>query len=56
MENIAVSVADNLIDKEMLGEIIISLLGENEYSEDLKLRIIACLDNGQHLDNEVSEF
>ena len=56
MENIAVSVADNLIDKEMLGEIIISLLGENEYSEELKLRIITCLDSGNHLNNETSEF
>jgi death on curing protein len=44
MENIAVAVADNLIDKEFLREIIDSIINEEEYSEDLKLRIIGCLD------------
>lgn len=43
MENIAVAVADNIIDKELLGEIIISLLNEEEYDETLKLRIISAL-------------
>lgn len=43
MENICVSVADNIIDKELLGEIIISLLNEEEYDETLKLRIIYAL-------------
>ena len=56
MENIAVAVADNLIDKEMLGEIILSLIGEDEYDEELKLRIIACLDKGQHVNNDASVF
>ena len=45
MENICVSVADNIIDKELLGEIIISLLNEEEYDETLKLRIISALNN-----------
>ncbi len=40
MENIAVHVADNRIDKDLLFEIIFSLINENDYSEDLKLRII----------------
>lgn len=40
MENIAVSVADNIIDKELLHEIICSLLNENEYNEGLKVKII----------------
>ena len=44
MENIAVAVADNLIDKNLLREIIYSILNEEEYNESLKLRIIACLD------------
>jgi death-on-curing protein len=43
MENIAVAVADNIIDKELLREIIISLLSEQDYNEALKLKIIARL-------------
>lgn len=45
MENIAVAVADNLIDKALLAEIIGSILNEEEYNEELKLRIIACLES-----------
>ncbi|MFD2522475.1 type II toxin-antitoxin system death-on-curing family toxin [Emticicia soli] len=40
-ENIAVDVADNRIDKDLLFEIIYSLIYENDYSEALKLKIIA---------------
>ena len=40
MENIAVDVADNRINKTLLAEIIMSLLYESEYSESLKLKII----------------
>lgn len=43
MENITVAVADNLIDKEMLFEIIYSIINENDYSEDLKLKIITAI-------------
>lgn len=43
MENVAVAVADNIIDKGLLAEIILSLLSEEEYSEELKLKIIAAL-------------
>lgn len=43
MENIAVLVADNKIDKELLGDIIASILNEEEYDENLKLRIIDVL-------------
>ena len=43
MENISVLVADNLIDKELLHEIISSLIYEEDYSEELKLKIIAAL-------------
>jgi death-on-curing protein len=41
MENIAVDVADNKISKELLYEIIFSILYEQDYSEDLKLKIIS---------------
>ena len=40
MENIAVDVADNRIEKELLAEIISSVLYEDDYSEELKLKII----------------
>jgi death-on-curing protein len=43
MENIAVAVADNLIDKVLLEEIIYSLINEEEYNEGLKLKIICAL-------------
>ena len=41
MENIVVDVAKNCIDKDLLFEIISSLLYDDEYSEVLKLKIIA---------------
>ena len=40
MENIAVSVAEGLISKDLLGEIIKSLIYEEDYSEALKLQIL----------------
>lgn len=39
MENIAVWVADNVIDKDLLHKIISSILYEDEYSISLKLEI-----------------
>jgi len=43
MENIAVLVADNIIDKELLHEIISSIIAEVDYSEELKLKLIQVL-------------
>ena len=43
MENIAVYVADNKIDKELLHEIICSILTEDDFNEELKLKIIDAL-------------
>jgi death on curing protein len=40
MENIVVDIATNRIDKDLLFEIITSLLFEDDYSEELKLKII----------------
>lgn len=59
MENIAVAVADNLIDKKLLSEIIYSLLYEQEYSETLKLSIIHALaevDPDKNQPNHGAEF
>lgn len=44
MENIAVHVADNRVDKKLLSEIIFSLINEEDYSEELKLKIIHALE------------
>src|SRR5690606_13162176 len=43
MENIAVTVADNIIEKELLSEIIESLINEEDYNEQLKLKIFNAL-------------
>ncbi|MEZ7506385.1 hypothetical protein QO182_14280 [Flavobacterium sp. Arc2] len=43
MENIAVHVADNKIDKELLLEIIQSIIYEYDYSEELKLKLYQAL-------------
>lgn len=43
MENIAVYVADNKINKELLHEIISSILTEDNFNEELKLKIIEAL-------------
>ena len=40
MENIVVWVAEGKVNKELLGEIICSLIEEDDYSESLKLKII----------------
>jgi len=43
MENVSVYVADNMIDKELLHYIICSILSEDDFNEDLKLKIIDAL-------------
>lgn len=40
MENIAVDVADNLIDRDLLKEIITSIIYDEDFSYELKLKII----------------
>jgi death on curing protein len=43
MENIAVDAAGNRIDKDLLFEIVSSILYEPDHSEELKLKIIASI-------------
>lgn len=43
MENVAVDVARNIIDKHLLHALIESMLFEDEYSEELKLTWISAL-------------
>lgn len=40
LENIAVWVADNIIDKDLLFDIIESLIYEDDYSESIKLKLV----------------
>lgn len=47
MENIAVWVADNVIDKALLQAIVKSLVYEEEYSEELKLEIATVVMAGE---------
>jgi len=55
MENIAVHVADNKIDKLLLQEIITSILYENDYDEELQLKIVNAIFVEKN-DLEESEF
>lgn len=50
MENIVVDVADNIVDRDLLNEIVTSLLYEADYSEELKMKIIQAKMN--HLVNQ----
>lgn len=43
MENVAVHVANNKISRELLYEILFSIIYEADYSEELKLKIFNCL-------------
>lgn len=47
MENIAVWVADNAIGKDLLHQIISSILYEDDYSEALKLEIFEALESAE---------
>ena len=54
MENIAVTVADNVIDKDLLHEIITSIINEEEYNEELKLKIIHSLSQVKEAGNPIT--
>lgn len=41
MENFAVDIADNIIDRELLSEVIASIIYEEDFSYELKLKIIS---------------
>lgn len=43
MENFAVYVAANIIDQHLLHEIITSIIYDNDYNEELKLKIASAL-------------
>ena len=54
MENVAVTVADNIIDKSLLADIIASIISEEDHSEELKLKIIHALSGIQEPDEVVA--
>ncbi|MEB0039501.1 type II toxin-antitoxin system death-on-curing family toxin [Pseudomonas sp. MH10] len=43
MENIAVWVADNIIDRALLSELITSMIYEDEFSEALKIKLLTSI-------------
>jgi len=43
MENIVVWVAENKISKDLLFNLVLSLLGEDDYPEELKLRLAVAI-------------
>lgn len=45
MENVAVYVAESAISKDLLREVIASILYEDDYAEDLKLAMILAIQN-----------
>lgn len=47
MENIAVYVASSVVSKDLLREVVASLLYEDEYSESLKLALIDAISRHQ---------
>jgi death-on-curing protein len=49
MENIAVWVADNVIDRDLLHQIICSLLYEDDYSEAVKVAIFESVQTAEFL-------
>lgn len=56
MENIAVHVADNKIDKDLLQEIITSILYENSYDEALQIKIINAISFMEDFNDDETEF
>ncbi|WP_300319568.1 Fic family protein [Idiomarina sp.] len=52
MENIAVWVADNVIDKALLHKIISSVLYEDDYSESIKLAIVEAVEVAKQLNQD----
>jgi death-on-curing protein len=55
METISYHVAAGNIDKELLHEILTSILYEEDYNEGLKLKIFEAISNGVEVDMDESE-
>tara|TARA_R110001583_G_C5670817_1_gene410997 strand:- start:208 stop:690 length:483 start_codon:yes stop_codon:yes gene_type:complete len=52
MENIVVWVADNIVDKHLLHQIISSLIYEDDYSEEVKLAIVEAVEAAKQLNQD----
>ncbi len=46
MENIVVAVAEGKIDKPLLQKILVSLIEEDDFSDELKLELLCAFDSG----------
>lgn len=56
MENIAVLLADNIINKDFLHEVIFSILNDEDYNEEIKLKLFNLLSNAIHQDSLGVDF
>ncbi len=55
MENVAVHVAVNRIDKDLLLEILTSIINDHQFSEELQIKILDSIDseeNEEDIENE----
>lgn len=52
MENIVVAVAEGKIEKRLLQKVIVSLIEEDDFSDELKLELLAALGSGGPEDME----
>lgn len=48
MESVAVWVADSVIDKDLLHELISSILYDTDYTEELKLALYEAVTKSRH--------
>jgi death-on-curing protein len=51
MENIVVAVAEGLVNKALLQRVVVSLIEEDDFSDDLKLELLESMERGVFDDN-----
>lgn len=56
IENIVVDVADNIIDRDLLFEIITSFIYEDDFSDDLKLKLINAKQEAIKKNKDITEY
>lgn len=54
MENIVVSIAEGSINKDLLQRVVVSLIEDDEFPDDLKLDLVETMGHG-HLEDDVGD-
>lgn len=54
MENIVVAVAEGVVNKDLLQRVVVSLIEDDEFPDDLKLDLVEAMAQGQ-LDGDVDD-